>query len=185
MQLLTPRHHLPIPAATNWALIIRPAFSSNPTCHLAIWSKELTNREMFRPKYQCRWSRAAQYSRSIALLPRWVGGMGACPSPLSWACRTSLHWQEHAREPFEQAWAWRKQRVGCGGGAGGLCAMRTLLASREDNENSFASTARGVARPGIPNTVTNTSTAFIIIIVGGVLYQTHNHHQDCNNRNDH
>ena len=119
MQLLTPRHHLPIPAATNWALIIRPAFSSNPTCHLAIWSKELTNREMFRPKYQCRWSRAAQYSRSIALLPRWVGGMGACPSPLSWACRTSLHWQEHAREPFEQAWAWRKQRVGCGGGAGG------------------------------------------------------------------
>ena len=62
--------------------------------------------------------------------------------------------------------------------------MRTLLASREDNENSFASTARGVARPGIPNTVTNTSTAFIII-VGGVLYQTHNHHQDHNNRDQH
>ena len=37
--------------------------------------------------------------------------------------------------------------------------------------------AIGVARPGIPNTVTNTDTAFIMISLSGVSYQTNHHHQ--------
>ena len=49
----------------------------------------------------------------------------------------------------------------------------------EDNEHSFASSATGVARPGISNTVPNTNTAFIIIMslstLCGLWYQTHNH----------
>ena len=88
MQLLTPRHHLPIPAATNWALIIRPAFSTNPTCHLAIWSKELTNREMFRPKYQS--CKSCSVFSVHCSPPTVASDMGACPILVSWACRTSL-----------------------------------------------------------------------------------------------
>ena len=55
--------------------------------------------------------------------------------------------------------------------------MRTLLASLRTMSIPSHQAAIGVARPGIPNTVTNTNTAFIMISLSGVSYQTNYHHQ--------
>ena len=55
--------------------------------------------------------------------------------------------------------------------------MRTLLASLRTMSIPSHQAAIGVARPGIPNTVTNTNTAFIMISLSEVSYQTNHHHQ--------
>ena len=87
--------------------------------------------------------------------------MGACPIPVSWACRTSLSMPTNPpgslgmKETKGLVWRARYED--------------TFGLSAEDNENSFASTATGVVRPGIPNTVTNTNTTFIMIILGSTL----------------
>ena len=140
-------HHLPIPAA-NQALIIRPAFSTSLTCHPPIWSKELTNREMFRPKYQCWWPDCCLSCSVFSVHcspPTVVSDMRACPSMVSWACRTSLSMPASLSASSgmkeTKGWVWRAR-------------YEDTFSFSEDNEHSFASTATGVARTGIPNTVT-------------------------------
>ena len=159
-QLLTP----PSPAHSSGgqALIIRPAFSTSSTCHPPIWSKELTNREMFRPKYQCWWPACCLLSILGPLLSSHDGGgrHGACPIQVSWACRTSLSMPTNPSASLgmkeTKGLVWRAR-------------YEDTFGFSEDNENSFASTATGVVRPGIPNTVTNTNTTFIMIILGSTL----------------
>ena len=106
----------PAHSSGQQALIIRPAFSTTSTCHPPIWSKELTNREMFRPKYQSCKSCSVF---SVHCSPPTVGGMGACPAQ-AWcpghAAPPCIRLQ-HAREPVSAP--------GHGGnkGLGGLGAL--------------------------------------------------------------
>ena len=98
-QLLTP----PSPAHSSGgqALIIRPAFSTSSTCHPPIWSKELTNREMFRPKYQCWWPACCLLSILGPLLSSHDGGgrHGGMPDP---SVLGMPHLLEHAHEPVSE-----------------------------------------------------------------------------------
>ena len=105
----------PAHSSGQQALIIRPAFSPQPTCHLAIWSKELTNREMSTASAKYQFVGAAQYSRSIALLPRWAAWGHAQLKP-GHAAPPCIRLQ-HAREPVSAP--------GHGGnkGLGGLGAL--------------------------------------------------------------
>ena len=86
--------------------------------------------------------------------------MGACPIQVSWACRTSLSMPTNPSASLgmkeTKGWVWRARYED------------TFGLSAEDNENSFASTATGVVRPGIPNTVTNTTFIMIIKIIGSI-----------------
>ena len=93
---------------------------------------------------------AAQYSRSIALLPRWTAWGHAQPKPgvldmpHLLASGSSMPASPSARLGMEETKGW----VGLA-----LLTMRTPFASSEDNRHSCASPATGVARPGISNTV--------------------------------
>ena len=152
----------PAHSSGQQALIIRPAFSPQPTCHLAIWSKELTNREMSTASAKYQFVGAAQYSRSIALLPRWAAWGHAQPKPgvldmpHLLASGSSMPASPSARLGMEETKGW----VGLA-----LFTMRTPFASSEDNRHSCASPATGVARPGISNTVAKNNL--------------HHHHDSC------
>ena len=105
---------------------------------------------------------AAQYSRSIALLPRWAAWGHAQPKPgvldmpHLLASGSSMPASPSARLGMEETKGW----VGLA-----LLTMRTPFASSEDNRHSCASPATGVARPGISNTVAKNNF--------------HRHHDSC------